>query len=305
MDTFMSIDAYGENSETVEQAKSTVLELEKLLSVTDKDSEIYMLNNGDTENLSSETFGLISFALEISEKTGGALDPTIYPVLRAWGFTTGEYRVVPEEELRELLNNTGYRKVNITDGKITLSEGVMLDLGAIAKGYASQKCSEILRENGVKSALINLGGNIQLVGNRPSGEPWKIGITNPKGEGNSEYVGILSASDCAIVTSGNYQRYFEENGVRYGHIIDTKTGKPVDNDLLSVTIISDSGTLCDALSTALFVMGGENAEKYWRENPDFDAIFITKSNEVRVTSGIFDNFTLDENAGYKLVKIDR
>ena len=305
MDTYMSIEAYGDNSAAVENAKELVLKLEKSLAVNNEQSEIYALNHGKSAKLSAETCDLIRFALEICEKTDGALDPTIYPVLRAWGFTAGEYRVVEKNELSELLKAVGSEKVKLKGNEITLEAGAMLDLGAVAKGYASEKCAEILEENGVKSALINLGGNIQLVGSRPNGESWKIGVANPKTEGNSEYVGVLSVSDCAVVTSGNYQRFFVENGKEYGHIINPKTGIPVENDLLSVTVISLDGKLCDALSTALFVMGAENAEKYWRENRDFEAVFITKNGEVRVTSGIFDKFKLDESAGYKLVKIDR
>ena len=301
MDTFMSIDAYGENSQAAEQAKDRVLELEDRLSVTDENSEIFAINNGLSADIIPETLELISYALEMSEKTGGALDPTIYPILREWGFTTGNYRVPDSQRLSELLENVGADKVTVNGGSISLADGVMLDLGAVAKGYASEDCAKILRENGVKSALINLGGNIRLVGSRPDGTPWNIGVADPLGEG---YVGILSLTDCAAVTSGNYQRYFIENDTVYGHIIDPETGFPVDNDLLSVTVIANDGTLCDALSTALFVMGCEKAERFWRDNRDFEAVFVTKNNTVYVTSGIYQSFTLDESSGSALKIIE-
>lgn len=301
MDTFMSIDAYGENSQAAEQAKDRVLELEDRLSVTDKNSEIFAINNGLSVNISPDTLNLICYSLEMSEKTGGALNPTIYPILLEWGFTTGNYRVPDPQRLSELLENVGADKVTVNGGSISLADGVMLDLGAVAKGYASEECAKILRESGVKSALINLGGNIRLVGNRPDGTPWNIGVADPLGEG---YVGILSLTDCAAVTSGNYQRYFIENDTVYGHIIDPATGFPVDNDLLSVTVIANDGTLCDALSTALFVMGCEKAEQYWRDNRDFEAVFVTKNNTVYVTSGIYQSFTLDESSGSALKIIE-
>lgn len=301
MDTYMYIDAYGENAGAVQQAKESVLRLESLLSVTDENSEIYALNAGNSVELSPDTLELIRFSLEMSDKTKGALEPTIYPVLREWGFTAGEYKIPDSKTLSELLNNVSTDKVHISGNSVSLDNGVMLDMGAVAKGYASDKCAEILQENGVKSALINLGGNIKLVGCRTDGKPWKIGVANPLDAQSN--IGILSVSDCAVVTSGNYQRYFVENDKVYGHIIDPKTGYPADNDLLSVTVISDSGTLCDALSTALFVMGSEKAEQYWRDNRNFEAVFVTKENKVKVTSGIYQNFTLENNSEFKLEKI--
>lgn len=300
MDTIMSIEAYGENSDAASLAKNCVLSLEKLLSVTDENSELFALNESGSAELGKETLVLIKFALDMSEKTGGALDPTIYPVLREWGFTVGEYKIPGSETLSGLLKNVGADKVHINENSVTLDGGVMLDLGAVAKGYASEECYKILKENSVSSALINLGGNIRLLGSKPDGNPWKIGVADPLSPG--DYLGILSVADCAVVTSGNYQRYFEENGRTYGHIIDPKTGFPADNDLLSVTVISDSGTLCDALSTALFVMGSEKAEQFWRDNRNFEAVFVLKDNTVHITEGIYGSFSL-ENKNYKLIKI--
>lgn len=303
MDTYMSIDAYGENAAAVNSAKKRVLELEDLLSVTDEKSELYALNSGNSTGLSGETLELIKFALEMSEKTKGALDPTIYPILCEWGFTTGSYRVPDSDTLSELLKNVGTDKIKLNADSVSLNKGVMLDLGAVAKGYASEECAKILRESGVRSALINLGGNIQLVGSRPDGEPWKIGVADPLDIFDDKNVGILSVRDCAVVTSGNYQRFFIENDVVYGHIIDPQTGRPVNNDLLSVTIIANNGALCDALSTALFVMGCEKAEQFWRENRDFEAILITKDNTVHVTSGIYDRFELSEGSSFELFEV--
>ena len=291
MDTYMTIEAYGESAgNAVSQARLRVEELEKLWSATDKNSEIYALNHGENPELSAETLDLLSFTLEMSAKTGGAFDVTIYPILTAWGFTTDEHRVPDEAELAELLEKVGYEKVSADGKKVELEQGMMLDFGGAAKGYASDECARIMRESGVKSALINLGGNVYAVGKRPDGNLWKIGIADPLGE-NAENAGIVAVSDCAVVTSGGYQRYFTQNGKTYCHIIDPKTGFPADNDLLSVTVVAEEGRLCDVLSTALFVMGREQAERFWRENGGFEMILIDKSGGISVTEGIVENFS--------------
>ena len=295
MDTYMKIEAYGENAaNAVSQARARVEALEKLWSPTDEHSEIYTINHGETPELSAETLDLLSFTLEMSAKTDGVFDATIFPVLTAWGFTTEENRVPEEAELVELLEKVGYEKVSVNGNKVALKQGMMLDFGGAAKGWASDECTRIMRENGVESALINLGGNVYALGKRIDGNLWRIGVADPQSE-SSESVGIIEVSDRAVVTSGNYQRYFTQDGKTYGHIINPKTGYPADNDLLSVTIIAEEGKLCDVLSTALFVMGREQAERFWRENGGFDMILIEKSGEIFVTSGIAENFTSSKN----------
>ena len=294
MDTYMKIEAYGENAENaVSQARARVEALEKLWSATDENSEIYAINHGENPELSAETLDLLSFTLEMSAKTDGAFDATIYPVLTAWGFTTDEHRVPDESELAELLKKVGYEKVLVDGNKISLERGMMLDFGGAAKGWASDECARIMRENGVKSALINLGGNVYALGKRADGNLWRIGVADPQSE-SAENAGIISVCDRAVVTSGSYQRFFTQDGKTYGHIIDTKTGFPADNDLLSVTIVAEEGKLCDVLSTALFVMGREQAEQFWQKNGGFEMILIEKSGEIYVTAGIAENFTSDK-----------
>ena len=292
MDTYMTIEAYGENAEkSVREARERVLELEKLVSVNDNNSEIYALNNGESPDLSRDTLELTRKALEFAAKTNGAFDPTVYPITAAWGFTTGETRVPDGGEIALLLEKVGYEKVSVSGKKVVLQGGAELDFGGIAKGYASDKCTEIMRNHGVNSALINLGGNVYALGKRPDGDLWRIGVADPLGESAEDNVGILSVSDCAVVTSGNYQRGFTHNGTAYGHIIDPKTGYPAESDLISVTTISPDGTLCDALSTALFAMGREGAEQFYRENGDFDVIMIDENGEIFVSEGISGTFS--------------
>ena len=295
MNTYMTFTAYGEHAQAaLNESEALIKRLEALLSVTDEKSEIYRANHssGQTVSVSQETAELISFALEMSKKTGGALDPTIYPVLTAWGFTTDSKQVPSPEQIAELLQNIGYSRIRLEGTSLTIPEGMELDLGAVGKGYTADLVTEVLKAHGVASAIISLGGNIQAIGSRPDGSDWRIGVRAPWEEGN---LGVLEISDAAVVTSGGYENYFEDaDGNLYWHILDPSTGSPANSGLQAVTIIGKEGRLCDALSTALFVMGAEQAEAYWRENGGFDMLLITEENEIILTEGIADRFTLRE-----------
>lgn len=294
MDTYITFIAYGENAETVlSQAKDRMMALEQLWSVTDAHSEIYAVNhaNGQPVTVSGETAELLSFVLDMAKKTNGALDPTIYPVLLAWGFTIDEKRIPSAEELAELSERTGYEKVMQNGTAVQLPEGMMLDLGAVGKGYAGDVIVELLKGNGITSALLDIGGNIQAIGAKPDGSDWRLGIRDPFGEGN---VGVLRVRDTAVVTSGSYERYFVgEDGKQYGHIMDPSTGYPAESGLVSVVVIAKEGKLCDALSTSLFVMGLDQATEYWRQNGGFDMLLITETGEIYLTEGIRNSFSLD------------
>lgn len=296
MDTYMTFTAYGRGAgQALDQAEKEMKRLEKEWSVTDADSEIYQVNHsgGNPVTLSDETAQIVKFALSMAEETDGALEPTIYPVLSAWGFTTGEHRIPEEEELEELLQTVGYEKAELSGNQLRLPTGTELDLGAVGKGYAGDLTAELLREQGITSALLDIGGNIQAIGAKPDGSKWRLGIRSPFGEGQ---IGVLEIIDCAVVTSGNYERYFVgEDGKEYGHILDPETGYPVDNGLASVTIITEQGKLGDALSTSMFVKGLEGAVDYWKNHRDFDMILMTESGEVYLTEGIQDSFMLSES----------
>ena len=340
MDTYMEITAYTSDESVLDEAKQEVLRLECLLSVTDEGSETYAINHADGKSVevSDETYEILSLALELAEETDGALDPTIYPLVEAWGFTTGDYRVPGEDEKQTLLGLVDYTKVKMSVGSsseanlgennlgkddlgvdnsneidlsesdldesvfsVTLPIGMELDLGAIAKGYAADAVCALLENAGVESALLYLGGNIQTIGTKPDGSAWRIGIQAPE---SSEYIGILSVSDAAVVTSGGYERYFTgDDGKTYWHIIDPATGYPADSGLLSVTIIADSGAYADALSTALFVMGAEEAIAFWQEHSDFDMVLLTESGEVYVTDGVYEEFELKDEE-YRVVRVE-
>lgn len=304
MDTVMELQVYGDG-DLLPEAENKIRNLEKLLSVTDENSDIGKLNENSTCSISETTADVMERALEICDRTEGDLDITIYPVLRAWGFTTGDYRVPSDDEIEELLKNVDHTQIELLDTKskklqalgadhklATIPVGMKVDLGSVAKGYTSTMVADYFRGNGVTSAIINLGGNVQCIGAKPNGEPWKVAIKSPYEDSKSGIYGVLSATDTAVITSGGYERYFEENGNTYWHILDPKTGKPASSGLLSVTIVGKDGLTCDGLSTALFVKGLEDSVELWKNSDDFDAIFITEDGEVYITEGISDDFVL-------------
>ena len=292
MDTAMEFTVYGE-ANLLDEAKSIICSVEEQVSVTDEHSDIYAINHTGSGKLSGNSAELMEQALELCRRTDGALDVSVYPIVRAWGFTTGNYQVPDEETIQSLLPLVDYTKIqyDASTGTVALLEGMEIDLGSIAKGYAGQLAAQMLRERGVESALLNLGGNVQTVGAKPDGSPWQIGIKDPKGE---DAMMVLSIADQAVVTSGGYERYFEQDGQTYWHIMDPFTGRPADSGLISVTIVGDEGVVCDGLSTALFVMGLEKAADLWAQSGDFEAVFVTASGEVYITEGLRDRFALTE-----------
>ena len=292
MDTAMDFTVYGDAA-LLDEAETLIGSLEEQVSVTDEHSDIYAIDHTGSGSLSGNAAELMEQALELCRRTGGALDISVYPIVRAWGFTTGSYQVPDEETIQSLLPLVDYTQIqyDAATGVVTLPEGMEIDLGSVAKGYAGQLAAQMLREHGVQSALLNLGGNVQTVGAKPDGSPWQIGIKDPQGE---DAMMVLSVEDQAVVTSGGYERYFEQDGQTYWHIMDPSTGHPADSGLLSVTIVGKQGIICDGLSTSLFVMGLEKAADLWAQSGDFEAVFVTASGEVYITEGLRDRFALTE-----------
>ena len=300
MDTYMSFAAYGENAdEAIEEAKQLIEECERKWSVTDAQSEIGKLNEGGFLEPSEETLELIKLALSYSKYTNSCFDPAIYPLVRAWGFTTGENRVPPQSEIDALLPYEDARNVILDGDTVRLQEGMSLDLGGIAKGRAGDEVLALFKSKGIKSALISLGGNVQMLGHKPDGNDWKIGIHSPYG---NEIIAVVGVSDRCVITSGAYERYFTaEDGTVYGHIISPFDGYPVSNDLASVTVIAGSGALGDALSTALFVMGAESAIEFWKANQGFEIILLSKDGTLYVSEGILPSFEARTSSAVKSV----
>lgn len=294
MDTVVTMEAYGENrEEAINQSMNQIKSLEALWSVT-RESEVYELNHrqGSPVSVSEETRNLLSFSLGMAQETKGAFNPSLYPVVKAWGFTTGEYRIPESRELQELLKHTDFQAIQAEDGTVTLPERMEIDFGAVAKGYTGDLAVRTMKDYGITSGIINLGGNVALIGQAPDGGPWRVGIRSPYGEGT---IGVLEAEDCHIITSGGYERYFTgEDGTVYWHILDPRTGRPADSGIISATIIGEEGKQCDAFSTAAFVMGLEEAESYWRGHEGIEMILVTEDNQIYLTEGLEGRFTLNE-----------
>lgn len=273
MDTFMSISLWG----TDDDAKAVRKEIYRADNLFKKDS--IDLNN-------EETASLAALACEISKAAKGAFDITISPVCDLWGFWNNSFRVPEQGEIDETLRYVDYTRVNTDGGRITLPEGFSVDFGGIAKGYTGDNIKKLLKERNVTSAIISLGGNIQAVGPKPDGSPWNIGVKDPSGR--SDYAGFISAADCAVVTSGGYERRFEQDGITYEHIIDPKTGRPAKTDLASVTVVSECGAVADALSTAFYVLGADETKSLCEETgfniagSSFSVLLIKRSGEIEV-----------------------
>jgi thiamine biosynthesis lipoprotein len=309
MDTIMSLDVYGEGAEqALSAAEKEIYRLENLLSATIEDSDIFKINSsqaGEKVEVSKETAEIITFSNKINFRTGGAFDISIAPVVKAWGFIGGEHRIPLPKEIETLLNLVDSSSILVEENSVTLlKQGMMLDLGAIGKGYASDKVLEVLKNYGIKSAIMSLGGNIATLGSKADGSSWRILLQDPK---NAEsFVGKVMVSDKMVISSRGYERYFEKDGKAYHHIIDPKTGYPADSGLLMTTIICDNGALGDSLSTATFVMGEEKAIDFWRASDDFEMVLVTEDGRVLVTEPIASIFEFTGDAsGYKYEIVER
>ena len=289
MDTYMSLTAYGDNAgEAVQKAADKINELDRMLSTGNEKSEVSVLNREGTVTFSDEAMKILLRSLEISDMTDGAFNPAIYPVMELWGFPSGSYRVPAPDEIKDALDDINIQGIRVSDSEVTAAEGMKIDFGGIAKGYASSAIMQVFRQYGVTSGIVSLGGNVQALGTKPDGSLWRTAIRYPDDEG---YIGVVNIQDKAVITSGGYERFFEEGGIRYHHIIDPSTGTPARSGLLSVTIISTDGALADGLSTALFIMGEAEAVSFWREHTGlFDFIIMNETGKIMVSEGIADAF---------------
>ena len=292
MDTVMQLTAYGAQAErALGICEGEIASLDAKLSAQSAASEISRLNDGGRCE-DEETLELLGDALQIARRTNGAYDPTVYPLMQLWGFGTDHAKVPQDEEITKTLEQIGYEKLSDAAAPYALPSGMAIDLGGIGKGFAAKKVRVCMQEQGVTSAVVSLGGNVMLVGAKPDGSNWTVGLQDPDADGCFGYV---SGKNVSVVTSGGYQRYFEENGTRYCHILDPKTGWPAASGLASVTVVSSDDVLADGLSTALFVMGLEKAEAFWRESSDFEAVFLLDSGEIFITEGLQDAFRSEQS----------
>ena len=301
MDTVMTLEACGQNADAaLDEAVAEIERLDALWSIASSDGEIARLNAEKKITASADTLALLTRAKEISAATDGLFSTTIAPLMEAWGFTSGDYRVPDEAELSALLAHVDDEEIAISDSTVTIPADAKVDLGGIAKGFTSARVMEIFRENGIKNGILSLGGNVQALGTKPDGTLWRVGLQNPADE--RALFATLELADKAVITSGAYERNFEQDGIVYHHIIDPRTGYPAESGLSSVTIVSDDGTLADGLSTALFIMGKEAAVEFWRSNrDDFDMVLLADDGAVTVSAGIADALTLSDDSAAEVV----
>ena len=300
MDTYMSLVAYGKNaSAALSDCTQAINALEAEISRTREGSDVDTLNKTGSWTGSAEgtdaTAEILQQALQYSAETSGLFDVTIAPLVLLWNITGDTPYVPTQEEIDALLPLVGTEHLHLKGNSATLDAGCAVDLGGIGKGYASDLVRLLLKAHDVKSATVSLGGNVYVCGSKPDGAPWTVGIQDPESDDCAAYV---SLTDAFVVTSGGYQRCFTaDDGTVYQHILDPRTGAPAQSDLTSVSIITtDSGTRADAYSTALYVMGEQDAIAFWHIHNDFDMILITADGRVLTTPNL--TITQPEGSSY-------
>lgn len=288
---------YSNNAKEIAKlAENELKRLESLMSFYLASSDVSRLNleaGQDEVLLSQETFEVIKKAKEYSELCSGAFDITAAPLVKLWGVFSKDEGVPLKKKIEDILYLVNYKEIILKDEKNSaklLRIGQKVDLGAIAKGYAADRVIDIYRKNAVKSGFINIGGNVLTLGNKPDGSPWRIGIQNPF-KSRGEYIGIVKISDETVVTSGDYVRYFEEQGIKYHHILDPRTGYPANSGIVSATIIGKSSMEADALSTAIFILGLRDGKELVDKTYGVEAIFITSEKKIYVTKGAKEKFS--------------
>lgn len=292
MDTFVTVTAFCED-ETLGKVGRLVTELDAKLSRTKADSDIGRLNASGAAGVTvgEDAAKLLAEALACCAESDGVFDITVAPLTDLWNVGGDSPRVPSAAQIADAMLCVGWKYLTVEGNFARFEyEGMSCDLGGIAKGYAADKAVELLREDGVSSALLQIGSSIYVLGEKPDGSAYTVGIRDPDG-GANDYVGTVPLKDKYITSSGDYERYFEAGGKRYCHIFDTALGYPIDNDLRSVTVITDSGTRGDYLSTTLFCLGLENGLRKC-ESEGISALFITKDKRIYTVGADFDRFGL-------------
>jgi len=288
-DTVCTITLYDGNEDALDGAVELVTTLANRLNCKDEASELNKLNTESSAvSPSSELLDVIQKGVYFSNISNGVFDITVKPLSDLWDFKNA--KIPSNAEILSATKKIDFKNIKIQNGSVSLENGAKIDLGGIAKGYIADKISDFLLKNGVKSAIINLGGNVTVIG-KNKGEKFNIGIQKPFEDGTAA---LISCSDTSVVTSGIYQRYFEENGKIYHHLLNTKTGYPEQNSLYSVTIISPSATAADALSTLCFLKGLKEGLAFIEQTPNTEAVFIDQNQKLHLSTGLKMNNNLIE-----------
>ena len=285
-DTVITVTLYNTTQQVADEILVLCKNYENLFSKTVEGSDVWRINHaaGQPVKVSQDTLNILEITNRFSLLSDGAFDITVAPIVALWDFTGGSQKMPDAETVAKLLPLVGYDRIKIDGDMVTLPEGMAIDFGGIAKGYIADRIAEYCRGNGVNSAIINLGGNVIVLGEKPNGDPWKVGVQNPQADTGTS-IAAVSIRNKSVVTSGIYERGFTVNGVRYHHLFDPKTGWPAQNELASVTIISDSSADGDALSTSCFVLGLEKGMALVESLEGIEAVFITRDNEIITSSG--------------------
>lgn len=294
-DTVVTMQVYTDDEQLLSDAQAECQRYDNLLSKTHEGSDVWNINHaqGQRVAVAPETREILEKALEYSRLSSGVFDITVEPCVALWDFTGEGMGVLPDEAaLEEAAAKVDWTQVDVNDEGVLLPKGMTIDLGAIAKGYITDRIADFLRDRGVESGFLNFGGNVLVIGNKPDGSEWNIGIQDPLGKRDQNIVGAARVSDQAVVTSGIYERGFDLDGVRYHHILDTSSGWPVQNELAGVSIISPRAFDADALSTTVFAMGVEKGTEFIEGLEGIEAIFVTRDDVVTWTSGLEDSFVL-------------
>ncbi|WXR62590.1 FAD:protein FMN transferase [Peptostreptococcaceae bacterium AGR-M142] len=301
LDTFIDISLYDTKDEKLLDGCFEILkDIENKMSRHDKDSEISKINNKAGKNytkVSDDVYYVIKKSLEFSNLSNGNFDITIGKLASLWNIGNKDARLPSKDEIEEALKYVDYKDIKIKENSNMVKldeENMIIDLGGIAKGYASDKIKNYLESKNIKRAIINLGGNICVIGEKSKELPWNIGIQNPFNT-RGEYLGILKVKNKSVVTSGIYERYLEYKGKKYHHILSPFNGYPIQNELVSVSIISYDGIDCDALSTSLFALGKDNGLKLANKLTNIEAIFVTKDKKIYLTNNLKDKFILNDD----------
>lgn len=292
LDTLVEISVFSTDEQAaqkaIDAAYQEIARIETLLSRYRSDSQIALINRSVGKEqfitITAEVSAIIGRALQYAEMTGGVFDITIGPVVDAWGIGTADERIPEAEELQHLLEFVDDRKVELEpeQGIRLRAPGMIVDLGGIAKGYAIDRGIEALRHHGVTMALINAGGDLRCLGTKADGTPWRIGVQNPREK--NDIVGIIKVSDDAVATSGDYERYFMQDGVRYHHLLNPETGMPA-RECQSVTIVARTAEMADVMATAVFVMGPERGLAFLNEHPGLEGMIVDADGEFLVSEG--------------------
>lgn len=296
--TVIEIKLYDKQSEEVmDKLFARLKEIEQRMSFSIESSDIYKLNHAEgkvVSGLHEETVFVLKEAVRFNKISGGFFDPTLGNLIEMWGIGSENARIPSQTEIDQALLTLGTDRIHFLDATtVQMDAGMKIDLGAIAKGYAADEVAKLCVENGVQSAIIDLGGNVLALGDK-AGKPFVVGIRDPFSAERSA-LGILDISNLTLVTSGDYERFFEADGKRYHHILDYRTGYPVESDLASVTIITSKSIEADGYSTSTYAMGLEAGLKFIESQKDLEAIFVTKDKRVIITEGLKNTFKLESN----------